>query len=310
MPAYHVARSIIINAPISKVRDSLINYRQWPKWSPWLIMEPESKLNFSTHQSQVGAGFDWDGELTGKGEMKLTEISENELMMALEFIKPFKSTAKVTFDLEEPRNNVTKVTWNMHSRLPFFLFWMVNKMKTYIGMDCERGLKMLKDYLETGTVLSTVKIDGTSRLNQQAYIGIKNHCRISDITKVRPENLKRLYQFMEEHDLSNDIIPFTIYETFDLVKDDTSFITAIPVDSGMQVTAPFINGQIYSSEVLMITHKGSYDHLENAWSTAMALSRAKKMKTIKSPVGMEFYLNDHTNTPSAELLTEVVLPLR
>ena len=160
MPAYHVSRSIIINLPIEKVRDSLIDFRQWPTWSPWLIMEPESKLTYSTNQSVVSAGYDWEGELTGKGVMKLLQIADDKLDMDLQFIKPFKSSAKVTFELEEPRKNVTKVTWNMYSKLPFFLFWMVNKIKIYIGMDFERGLKMLKDFLETGAVPSAVKIEG------------------------------------------------------------------------------------------------------------------------------------------------------
>ena len=264
MPAYHVARSIIINTPIIKVRESLIDYRQWPKWSPWLIMEAETKLNYSTNQSQIGAGYDWEGELTGKGEMKLKEITENQLKMDLQFTKPFKSTAQVTFDLEETRNNVTKVTWNMYGNLPFFLFWMVNKMKIHIGMDYERGLKMLKDYLETGDVPSAIKIEGISKLEQQHYIGIKNQCGIRDIGKVMPEDFKKLYHFMEEHGLSIDRIPFVIYQTFDMVRNHTSFITATPVDSAMEVTSPIINGVIDSCEVLTVTHTGSYEHLGNA----------------------------------------------
>ena len=58
----------------------------------------------------------------------------------------------------------------MKSQLPFFLFWMVKKMKVYIGMDYERGLKMLKDYLETGLVPSAIKIDPNSKIQSQHYI--------------------------------------------------------------------------------------------------------------------------------------------
>jgi effector-binding domain-containing protein len=310
MPAYHVTRSIIINVPIAKVHESLIDYRQWPWWSPWLIMEPGTKIKYSTKQSQAGAGYDWDGEFTGKGEMKLREITENRLDMQLQFIKPFKSTAQVTFDLEKPRKNVTKVTWNMYSKLPFFLFWMVNKMKLYIGMDYERGLKMLKDYLETGVVPSVVKIEGISKLEKQYYVGIKNQCRIRDIGNVMPDDFQKLYHFMEENEISKDRIPFAIYETFDMQKDQTIFITAISVDSAMNVTSPFIKGLIDSCEVLKVTHTGSYEHLGNAWSTAMAFSRTKKIKTTKWPLGIEFYLNDPTIKADENLVTEVVLPLR
>ncbi len=83
MPAFQVERSIIINVPLEDVKASLIDFRQWPIWSPWLIMEPETKLNYSEIQSQVGAGYDWDGELTGSGEMSLIEITDNHLAMDL-----------------------------------------------------------------------------------------------------------------------------------------------------------------------------------------------------------------------------------
>ena len=35
----------------------------------------------------------------------------------------------------------------MRGALPWFLFWMRPAMETFIGMDYERGLKMLKDWL-------------------------------------------------------------------------------------------------------------------------------------------------------------------
>jgi predicted transcriptional regulator YdeE len=315
MPAYHVARSIIINSPVEKVRDSLIDYRQWPKWSPWLIMEEETQLHYTTNQSQIGAGYDWDGELTGKGSMKLTEINQNNLVMHLQFVKPFKSTADVSFELEEARKNVTKVTWNMNSKLPFFLFWMVNKMKIYIGMDYERGLRMLKEYLETGNVASKVKVEGISRIERQPYIGIKSQCAINDIGKVMPEDYKQLFLFMQENikgdkDLKNTIVPFSIYQSFDMRAGQTSFISAIPVDDEMNLSAPFINGVLDAGEYIKVVHTGKYEHLGNAWSTAMAHSRMKKIRTKKTPIGIEFYLNDPTTTPQDHLFTEVALPLR
>ena len=310
MPAYHVSRSIIINEPLGKVRESLIDYRQWPVWSPWLIMEPESKLTYSTNQSVVGAGYEWEGELTGKGSMKLLKIADDKLDMGLQFIKPFKSAAKVSFELEELRKNVSKLTWNMYSKLPYFLFWMVNKIKTYIGMDFERGLKMLKDFLELGAVPSAVKIKGVGKLAQQQYIGIKNQSRIGDIGKVMPDSFNKLKNFMEQNGLSNECLPFAIYETFDIQKDETRFISAIRVDKAVPVSAPFIQGELTDRDILKVLHTGRYEHLGNAWSTAMAYARSKKIKTTKSPIGIEFYLNDPAEVPEKYLLTEVVLPLR
>ena len=78
----------------------------------------------------------------------------------------------------------------------------------------------------------------------------------------------------------------------------------------MDVSLPFINGEIKAGDVLKVTHTGSYDHLGNAFSAAMAYSRSKKIKTKKLPLAYEFYLNDPEETAPSELITEVLLPLK
>ncbi|MCG6869256.1 MAG: hypothetical protein LJE91_11180 [Gammaproteobacteria bacterium] len=60
MPAYHVARSKVIVAPTEKVHAALADYREWPGWSPWLIMEPETRLVYSDRQGEPGASYDRD----------------------------------------------------------------------------------------------------------------------------------------------------------------------------------------------------------------------------------------------------------
>ena len=57
-------------------------------------------------------------------------------------------------------------------------------------------------------------------------------------------------------------------------------------------------------------HKGGYEHLGNAWMTAINFARHKKIRTLPQPVGYEFYPNDPTLTPREELITEIYMPLR
>lgn len=310
MPKYHIDRSITINAPLEKVKASLIDYRQWPVWSPWLVMEPETQLEFSTEQSQLGANYSWDGKLTGSGNMQLTEMTDNQLKMALEFLKPFKSSAKIIFDLFDEGNGKTKVTWNMHSKVPFFLFWMVKRIKVFIGMDYERGLRMLKDYIELENVPSKISVEGVSTITKQKYVGLIHQSSIKHIAEVMEQGFKLLNDFKEEHKLSEISAPFAIYETYDASKDFTGFILALPVDEVMEVKAPYYFGEMEGGKALKILHTGSYKHLGNAWSTGMAHCSAHKLKPIKRPVGLEFYLNDPNKTDDSELQTEVYLPLR
>jgi len=309
MPAYHVERSTIINKPIEKVRDSLRDFKQWPQWSPWLIMEPDATLTYSDRQGQVGANYGWSGVLVGAGSMELMEVHDNTLKMQLTFVKPFKSRADDSFVLETTEEG-TKVTWSMDGHLPFFMFWMTGKMKSLIGMDYDRGLLMLKEYLETGVVASYVHIEGVLPMKAQKYIGIPRTCAIKDIGEVMKKDFESLYAFMEQNNLSKDRIPFSIYNTFDIFNGESRYVACIPVEEDIDIESRWVRGTVEGRDALKTMHKGTYIHLGNGWMTAMSFARMKKMKMLKSPVGYEFYLNNPSDTAEEELITEIYLPLK
>lgn len=309
MPPYHVERSIVIDKPIKEVRDSLKNFKEWPRWSPWLIMEPDATLTYSDRQGQVGATYGWSGVLVGAGGMELMDVHDNALKMQITFVKPFKSQADVGFNLEA-QGDATKVTWYMDGYLLFFMFWMTSKMKTYIGMDYERGLHMLKEYLETGSVASYVHIEGTIPMKEQKYIGIPRTCTLKELGVVMKKDFEDLYGFMQKNHISTDRIPFSIYNTFDMFKGESSYIACVPMDEEVHIEGGWVRGSIDACDALKTMHKGSYLHLGNGWMTAISFARMKKMKMMKKPVGYEFYPNDPTDTPPEDLITEIFIPLR
>ena len=309
MPAYHVERSIVIGVPIKTVRDNLKNFKNWPHWSPWIVMEPDATLTYSDRQGQVGATYGWSGVLIGSGSMELLEVNEHKLSMVIHFLKPFKSTANVGFHLLE-EDGSTKVTWYMDGNLPFFMFWMTSKVQTFIGMDYERGLLMLKEYLETGSVASYVHIEGVLPMKEQKYIGIPRTCSIKQLGEVMKKDFETLHEFMKENNLSEERIPFSIYITFDIFKGNTSYVACIPLDEEIEVGNSWVRGTFPKQEALKTMHKGRYLHLGNGWMTAMNFARMKKIQLMKRPVGYEFYLNNPYDTPEAELVTEIYLPLK
>lgn len=309
MPAFQVNKTIVINAPIATLRESLMDYKQWPSWSPWLITEPQAQVNYNDKQGQVGAAYDWQGNMTGEGEMKLTKASDNALEMDLTFLKPFKSSAKVGFDLIE-QGESTEVTWRMKSQLPFFMFWMVNKMKMFIGMDYERGLRMLKDHIETGSVPSKISLEGKFTLAPQKYIGIANSCQISEIGEVMPADFQAVSDYLKGNNIISTGTPFAIYTIFDFARNHVEFVSAIPIDNAVSAPAPFVVSELQGGDALKVKHIGNYEHVGNAWSLAIGHARHNKIKVKKTPVGIEFYLNDPTTTAPKDLTTDVVLLLK
>lgn len=310
MPAYHVERSITIEQPLQTVHDALRDFKQWRTWSPWLIMEPDATVAYSDRQGQIGATYGWSGILIGAGSMELMEVHDTRLKMELMFVEPFRTTAWVQFDLESD-NNATKVTWSLDGAFPFFMFWMKKKMQAYIGSDYERGLLMLKEYMETGSVASYVYIEGEYSMPPQDYIGIPRTCSLQELGVLMQKDFEALQTFSKVHHLEVFDIPFSIYNYFDVVKKETSYIACLPVKkSDVKLESRWVQGRLEEAPALKTRHKGRYLHLGNAWMTAMSFTRLKKIKTLKRPLGYEYYINDPATTREEALITEIYLPLK
>ena len=135
-------------------------------------MDPDATVDVA----EGGKSYSWKGDLTGEGQMEILGEEANQWVdYDLLFLKPWKSKAKVRFEVEG-QGDQTKVTWFMDSSLPFFLFFMKKSMTAMIGMDYERGLAMLKEYVEKGEVHSKLDFKGTQSFPGMQYIGIKTSC--------------------------------------------------------------------------------------------------------------------------------------
>jgi effector-binding domain-containing protein len=310
MAALDVKRSTTISAPLATLHASLIDYRQWAAWSPWLIIEPDAALEYSNPQGEIGCNYHWEGKLIGSGHMMLKKIADTQLEMQITFLTPFKSSATLVFELEPVSDNETNISWSLHGSVPFFMIPMLKKMKAYIGMDYERGLRMLKEQSETGTVSSLVTINGITDLPTLQYIGLANRCDLKDIGTVMSADFKTLHTYLQENNITTHGTHFSLYNDFDLVTQHAQFISAIAIEEKIEIQAPFVKGELTGEKTIKVTHTGSYPHLGNGWAAAMGYSREKKIKTKTSPVGIELYLNDPITTPATELITEIFLPLQ
>jgi effector-binding domain-containing protein len=281
-------------------------------WSPWNIIEPNANVSFSETMGKIKSWQEWDGKIIGAGRMEITDISDNIIKFDLNFIKPFKSQAKTAFVLEEI-DGKTKVSWIMDNSLPWFMFFIKKMMFAMISMDYEKGLRMLKEYVETGEVLSKISLNDKATLKEMEYIGIENQACMSSIGDKMEANFSELIDFAKKNNLINEKTEyFSIYNKFDIIKDDICYTSAISIDSNINVQIPnrFIKSKIKKSKAISVTHQGKYEHLGNAWGLAMMYPRAKKIKIQKKPVGYEFYYNNPHDTKDKDLLTNVVVGVK
>lgn len=306
MPAYHVKRSIIINKPIAEVHQLLSHFDSWPSWSPWLIMEPECPVSYGGTQGELGANYHWSGDMVGEGKMSLVGKTDTTLECDLEFIRPFKSLAQANFYLAD-KGAKTEVTWTLDAKLPWFMFFLKNMMQTMLGMDYERGLKMLKALLEEGRIDSKLKMIGERQQETLHYISLGGEATIDKLKEIIPQDYNKLAEYFQANNIDSAGAPFTLYFDMDMKTSVNTIRNCFPVKQAIDVPAPFICDKIDKCTTYAIEHIGPYHFVGNGWSYAMFSARHKKVKTKKSPVGFERYLNDPFETQPEDLITEIVL---
>jgi effector-binding domain-containing protein/uncharacterized protein YndB with AHSA1/START domain len=306
MPAFKVAKTITIQASLEKIYSIISDYHHWPAWSPWLITEPGVKVEVKTG----GKEYNWNGKRTGSGEMKvLKENAPHRLDMVVHFLKPWKSTSPVWFELKQ-QGQATEVTWGMTASLPFFMFFMTKTMTAYIGMDYERGLRMLKDYAETGTVPSKLTFKGINQYAGNNYVGIKTTCAMDTLDTKMADDFGKLSAWAAKNAHLMAGPGFSIYHTWDVVKNKVVYTSAFPVkEIPGQLPEGFISGSIPAIKVNTIAHTGPYKHLGNAWTTQYMMQRGKEFKYRKGIDPFEVYLNMPNEVPSEQLVTEIHFPV-
>ncbi|GJM28999.1 MAG: transcriptional regulator [Cyclobacteriaceae bacterium] len=302
MPKTHVSKSIDIQASPEKIFSTLNDFNHWKPWSPWQICEPEASLKIADDAKS----YQWEGRRIGSGNMRITnEQPHASVDYDLTFLKPWKSTAKVRFTLE-PAGDNSKVTWIMDSSLPFFMFWMKKSMEAFIGMDFDRGLNMLKEYVEDGAIKSKLEFVGKGRYPGCQYVGIKRTCSVPEVGSAMTKDFERLKNYGEEHHDNIASEPFSIYHKWDPVKQSVSYTAGLPLKS-VPSPAPdgMVKGAIPETATYTVRHIGPYLHLGNAWSTLIAMQRAKEFKPKKGIHPFETYVSMPGKVPETELITDI-----
>ncbi|MBX2839632.1 MAG: SRPBCC family protein [Gammaproteobacteria bacterium] len=315
MPAFDVTTSEVIEAPLQKVHDAIVDFHTWPTWSPWLFMEPGCSLEYRGTTGEKDHGYGWRGNKIGAGDMTLLDAGDasnsqhRTVNCDLQFIKPFKSQASVGFVLEALEPSSTKITWTMNSSLPFFMFFMVKKMVAMIRNDYDRGLRLLKEYVETGDVHMSVEHNGVVDVPASSYHGVSSTTTMAGVHDSMQSSYSTLMSGLTDSSVEADGAPFSIYTDTDFVNDRMAYIAAVPTKGDGSV-AGAQRGERAACRAVKVTQHGSYSHLANGWAMAMGELRFAKLKPNKTIKPFEIYLNDPDQTPEQELITEIYVPIR
>ena len=307
MPKFSVQKSIQINVSVEKAYEALRDFRQWKSWSPWVIAEPDCLLTYADD----GNSYAWDGKITGSGNMEVVEeVPGNYIHYKLTFIKQWKSASDVHFFFR-PNGEGVEVKWTMEGSLPWFMFFMKSMMTAAIGMDYDRGLNMMKDYLETGEVPSKLDFPGLVDFQGTHFLGIRTRSPIAEIGSKMEEDFKRMVAWLKEQSIEISGKPFAVYHDFQMAKGMTEFTCGFPINkTSAQIPDGMVMDELPACKAYQVKHTGPYRHVGNAWSSGIMHSRAKVFRQTRKVPPFEIYENDPHTTPEKEIVTMLHFPIK
>jgi uncharacterized protein YndB with AHSA1/START domain len=307
----NIERSIVIEKSIDEVFNVVADFNTWRTWSPWLCQEPDCPVNIEGDAGQAGHTQRWDGQRIGSGEMAVSSVNPpHRIEYQLTFLKPWKSRNKVAFDLAA-HNNGTKLTWYMRGTTPVFLFYMRKMMSALVGSDYERGLSMLKEYVETGEVPSHIDIPGEIAAEEFYYVGKRRSCGLNEVGPAMEVDFSALKSAVEKGDLRSGDFAVSFYHKYDMVNKQCEYTSGFGYNTlATARTDNVISGHVEQHQALRVDHKGPYRHLGNAWTAAQGLLRYSKKKPSKTVPMYEIYGNFPGEVEDKDTLTKIHIPLR
>lgn len=148
---FRIQRSIIIQATPEKIYPLIEDFHQWQAWSPWENIDSTMQRTYSGTPQGVGTIYGWEGKgKVGAGRMEITAARPTEIIIQLDFIKPFEAHNIAEFTLNPPHGQNTELTWVMHGPSPYIskLMGVFFNMDRMIGKDFEKGLSNIKLIVE------------------------------------------------------------------------------------------------------------------------------------------------------------------
>ena len=285
-----VSRSTMIKAPKEAVFEQMVLFKNWPNWSPWYKMDPNSKMTYSGTDGQPGSSYHWVGTKTktGEGTMKNVSVNGTTIDFEVNIDEPRKGSA-TGFLKAIDTAGMTKAMWSFSMHMPFPLnamcvFMNMDKM---LGGDFENGLANMKQYVESHAVASSSDVEITEvDYAAHLYEGFRKIVRWTDIGKFSQESFPVLGK-----ELDGKIAgPSTeLYYTWDTVNKNTDMAACFPVSDTTKPVKDAAIIHVTASKAYMAIMKGPYSN-DNEMKYHSALDRYMTEKCQKHSVVIEEYI--------------------
>lgn len=309
----HVERSATIDLPQANLYALLDGFKQFNAWSPWHAMDPQAAYSTSGPADGVGAKMSWDGKTIKQGSQEIVGVhAPDTIDIKLDF--PGQAPAAVKYALA-PEGSGTKFTWSMDCDMgagPVGRYFglVMGKM---VGGQFEQGLASLNALaakMPKADLAGFAPERVTTTPMTVAYVATSSSQDPKEIAGAIGAAFMKIGPFAKQNGLKQAGPVMTIdrswadgkYEFDAAVPVDRAPDKPVPADSAVQIK------QTYAGPVLKVVHKGSYAAMPQTYEKLRAFMAIEGLEKGGDP--WDEYVSDPGNTPEADLVTNIVQPLK
>ena len=115
-PEYDVEQSILISSRPENIHPYVNDLQQWPRWTPWQEMDPDTKITYGKLTSGIGASQSWQGK-GGSGHLYITASSPYSGIAYDVFFGKDDTPSISTIEYKELGTDLSRVTWRLHGEM-------------------------------------------------------------------------------------------------------------------------------------------------------------------------------------------------
>lgn len=316
---FQAEESMVIEAPDELLFNTINEYRTWEKWGPWMDDSDDMILEYADKTSGKGASYSWKSETQGDGAMTTTNTAPfSSIDQDITFVTPFgESVSNVYWKFEKIAPLKTKVTWGMKGVQSFMekAFWATqdSTLSQSIKPMYKEGLKNLNTYVKDKMKIYSINVDGVTESRETYYMYTATACPIAEIPQKMAQMLPAVKGYMNQNNLAQTDMPFSIYNEYSEEKGIAIFSTGIPTRS--EITTPEDSdikcAKLEKQKVVKTTLKGDYIHLKEAWEAAERYITDNNLIKDETGAPFEIYRTDPNIQPNpAEWVTEIYIPIQ
>jgi len=304
----HVERSLDINAPAKSIFDQLNSVKSWEKWSPWLKLDKNTRIEFSGPESGVGARIEWNNKNKDKGSGSSTIIGikpNDSISFLLDFGKKGKSTGCFRF-LKAKQG--TKVVWSIASDLGMnpVSRWVGLLSERMIGPDLKIGLLNIDTLLYNLHNLNKYEIVEL-KIPAQVLISVRDTASPATINQKMTVMFEKISRFLKSRNISPTAAPITIFHTFTPLYFDIE--TSLPIGSVVATPKGINCTKTEIRKAVRIQHFGSHKKITQAYDVLQAYLNDEQLQQNGSN-WEEYITNPYLEADSSKWQTNIYFPIK